>query len=236
MEAVAVPIFQERRLFSNVEQEHIDIAGVVNVAKGGAAARVQRKGRKTGIFAYFIEGPVAIVAMKQDRLTVAWAGVERIHLRIDMAIGHEEVEPGVIVHVKESGAPAHVRIAGLANARSPTYIIETLLTHIPVERIRLLLEVRDEVAEAAAMIVVSKVHTHAPKLHAFSAESHSREHADVRKRAIVIVVVEIARNRIIGHEQVGPAVIVVVDPHNAKSVVADVIVHTGFDGDFLKCA
>jgi len=42
--------------------------------------------------------------------------------------------------------------------------------------------------------------------------------------AVVIVVVEIVGDGIVGDEEVGPAIVVVVHPHDAEAIVANVVV------------
>src|SRR5437868_15506273 len=66
-----------------------------------APARVKRKCGKARFLADLVKSAVAIVAMEEQRLLEAGTGVQRIDLRIDMAIGDENVEPGIVVHVKE---------------------------------------------------------------------------------------------------------------------------------------
>src|SRR6266850_2746806 len=52
----------------------------------------------------------------------------------------------------------------------------------------------------------------------------------------MVVVIEVVWDRIVGNEEVGPAVIVVVGPDDAETVIADFIVNAGLRGNFLECA
>ncbi len=52
----------------------------------------------------------------------------------------------------------------------------------------------------------------------------------------MIVVIEVVGHGIVGDEQIDPAVIVVVHPHYAEAVVADVVVYASFDGDLFESA
>jgi len=61
-------------------------------------------------------------------------------------------------------------------------------------------------------------------------------HADVLKRAVVIVVVKIIRASIVSDIKVGPAVIVIVTPNYPETVVSVGIVHPGFLRDFFECS
>src|SRR5882762_11253841 len=115
--------------------------------------------------------------MQQQRLAKARPRLQSVDLRIDVAIGDENVQPGVVVHVKESRAPSNVRIAGLADAGSPTHVVESLRAHVAIQRIGLLLKVRDEEAKTAAMVVIAPIDSHVAQLHAFAAEGYAAEHS-----------------------------------------------------------
>src|SRR5256886_13024123 len=158
------------------------------------------KGREAGLLGDFVESTVAIVTMQQQRLAKARTSVKCVYLRIDVAVSDENIEPGVIVHIKKAGAPAYIRVAGLSDAGSPALVVESLLTHIVIERVGLLLKMGDKEAQAAAVVIIAPVHSHVAKLHPFAAESYAGKHAHVRKCAVVVVVVERSEERRVGKE------------------------------------
>src|SRR2546427_1745750 len=174
--------------------------------------------------------------MQQQRLAKAGAGFQRVNLRIDVSVGNKQIEPRAIVHVEESRAPAYVWIAGLAHSGGPTDIIESLRAYVAIERIGLLFEVRDEKTEAAAVVVIAPVDPHIAELHAFPAERDTREQAHIGECPIVVVVVEVAGHRVVSNKEIGPPVIVIVDPHYSETIIADVIMHSRLDGNFLESA
>src|SRR3989440_2356885 len=197
---------------------------------------MERKGREAGLLGDFVESTVAIVTMQQQRFSKARTSLQGVDLWIDVAVSDENIEPGVIVHIKKAGAPAYKRVAGLSDAGSPAHVVESLLAHIAIERVGLLLKMRDEETEAAAVVVIAPVYSHVAELHSFAAESYAGNHPHVRKGAVVVVVVEIVGNGIVGDQEVRPAIVVVIDPHDAEAVVADLIMDAGLDGNFLKGA
>src|SRR5439155_14033927 len=194
------------------------------------------KGGEAGLLGDFVKSTVAIVTMQQQRFSKARTSLQGVDLRIHMAVSDKNVEPGVIVHIKEAGAPAYIRVAGLSDAGSPAHVVESLLTHIVIERVGLLLKMGDKEAQAAAVVIIGPVHSHVAKLHPFAAKSYARKHAHVRKRAVAVVVVEVVGNGIVGNQEIGPAIVVVINPHDAEAVVADLIMDAGFDGNFFKRA
>src|SRR5262245_9749446 len=106
--------------------------------------------------------------MKEQRLFEARTGIERVDLRIDVAIGDENVEPGIVVHVETCCAPTDVRIAWLTDTRRPTNIVKAFLAPVAIERIGLLLKVGYEEAEPSAVVEVAPVHAHVAQFHAFA--------------------------------------------------------------------
>src|SRR5438876_983422 len=93
---------------------------------------------------------------------------------------------------------------------------------------------RDKKAQAPAVVVVAKIHSHVPKFQAFTAQRDTRHQADVGKGAVVIVVIEVVGNGIVGDQKIGPAIIVVIGPHHAEAIIADLIVDASFDRDLFK--
>src|SRR5260370_41681681 len=132
--------------------------------------------------------------MEQKRFTVTRAGFHAIHLGKDVAIGDEDIGPGVVVHIEESSAPAYETVVLLSHAGSPAHVLETLRAEIFVETVGLLGKMRDEEAEPPAAVEVGEIHAHVAEFHAFAAERQPGEHADVRKSAVVIVGVEVVWN------------------------------------------
>src|SRR5437762_7966323 len=96
------------------------------------------KGGEAGLLGDFVKSTVAIVTMQQQRFSKARTSLQGVDLWIDVAVSDENIEPGVIVHIKKAGAPAYIRVAGLSDAGSPAHIVESLLTHIVIERVGLL--------------------------------------------------------------------------------------------------
>src|SRR5467141_3760198 len=166
MKTARIHILEKRRRFADVEQKNVDIAVVEDVAESGAAPGLQGQFLEACLPGDFVKRAVAIVAMQQQRLAKPRTGFQRVNLRINVAVSNENVEPGVVVHVEESGAPANVRIAGLADAGSPTDVVESLGAHVAIERVGLLLKVRNKEAQTPAVVVIAPVDAHVAEFHA----------------------------------------------------------------------
>src|SRR3981081_4677664 len=110
MKAAGVHILEERRRFADIEKQNVYVSGIKNVAKSGAAPRFQRNILQARFFRNFIEGSITIIAVQKQRLTKTWSGFQAIDLRIDVAIGDQNVQPGIVVHIKKRGAPTDIGI------------------------------------------------------------------------------------------------------------------------------
>src|SRR5215467_8383095 len=92
--------------------DHVEIAFVVEVADGQAAAGDSFQNAGTGVERYVAKGAVAQVAVKNLALAIAGFGSGITDLRIDVAVAEKNIGPAVIVEVEKSGAPAQE--AGIA--------------------------------------------------------------------------------------------------------------------------
>ena len=147
------------------------------------------------------------------------------------AVGHEEVEPPVVVEVLEPHRPGPVRRrqpreVGRLQAAPGTRVQEEgvvgILRHAlldGIERPRighaamvLLMRarghVRDEQVQPAVVVDVTEIRAHRG---IGNVGDHLAD--DVRERAVAVVVVEaVGADKVVGHIEVGPAVAVVVPP------------------------
>ena len=85
-----------------------------------------------------------------------------------------------------------------------------------VERDHLVREVADDQARPAGAVVVGRVHAHAGARDAGLVEGDAGGDADVGERAVLLVLVEAVRLRVVGHEQIEPAVAVVIEQRDAE--------------------
>ena len=95
---VAAVVPQQLRCAIKIIDQHVDIAIIIYIAKSGAPAdpRFQEWGAR--LRGYLGEGSVAIVLVKQLPLAV-W-----LSLRVGVAISDQQVDPTIVVIVKEPGA------------------------------------------------------------------------------------------------------------------------------------
>ena len=167
----------------------------------------------------FFERSVAQIAMQKHGLGVSGASLHVVHLRIDVSVDNEQIEPAVVVHVEERCSPADQRQARLAKPRRHRHIFESSRSLIAIQSVGLVGKFRDEHGETPAVIVVAPGHAHRTERLAFAVHGNAADHRVVGERAVVIVVIEMIGRRVVGDEQIGPAVVVVVTPGRAEAIV-----------------
>ena len=145
------------------------------------------------------------------RLGIAHALLHALDFVFDVAVGDKNVGPAVVVVVEEETAKTQRDQGGAADFRPRRFIHEQPVALVVIERKHLVGEVGDDDAGMAGAVVVGGVHAHAGAGHAIFAEGDSRRDALLLKGSVVLVQVQLVGLRVVGQQNVGPAVIVVVE-------------------------
>ena len=132
----------------------------------------------------------------------------QIGLGVGVAIGREEVLVAVVVKVEEPCAPPYLGNAPRCNAGYEGYVEEKSTALIFVEGIILAFKIGDKNIEVAIVVVIANRRAHTPLFGAVAAIGHARTEALVHKGAVALVLVQIVGSRVIGDENIGPAIAV----------------------------
>src|SRR3989442_10609683 len=127
---------------------------------------------------------------------------------VDVAVGHEDIRPAVVIVIKKETRKAEREQRSAADLRARRLVHKQSLSFVVVKRQHLIGEITNENAWGAGAIVIGGIHAHAGARDAVLAEGYAGEHAFFRESAVAIVAIELVRLRIVGKEKVGPAVIV----------------------------
>src|SRR5215472_6494262 len=146
--------------FPNIENHNVHVAVIIDVAKSSAASTGQLNLRQPRGRGDVFERAITQVPEQLRRLAISWTAGDRIHLRIDVPIGDEEIQPPIVVEIDKTGSPFHVEIAWLCRFRSPSEIDEALRAKIAIKVVGLLGEIGDIDTQAPTVIIVAEVHTH----------------------------------------------------------------------------
>src|SRR6267154_904992 len=101
-------VYEERWRRADVENHHINVAVIVDVAEGHAAAGVHGAVVQTGDGGNLIEGAIALVAVEQERFAILDVFRDSVDVGIDVAAGDEQVGEAVIVKIDETSSPGNV--------------------------------------------------------------------------------------------------------------------------------
>src|ERR1700722_5584050 len=127
-----------------------------------------------------------------------------------MPVGHGEVQPAIQIDIKKSAAETKAIAGGDAYSRLRRDILETLSAQT-VETDHLVIEVCDRDTGRTGIIEVRYVDSHARAGFSFSTERKPSFHRGIFECAIALIAIKLVGLSVIGHEQIGPAVIVVLE-------------------------
>ena len=135
---------------------------------------------------------------------------------INVAVGNGEVQKTVEIGVEERAAEAQ-RVA----RRSPDagwngHIVENSWGGSAIETDHFVVEIGDGHTGLARTIEISRVDAHAGACFSFRAERQTGLHRNVLKLPVLQITVQLIGLRIIGHQQIRPAVLIVVEHRHSQ--------------------
>ena len=142
-----------------------------------------------------------------------------MHLGIDVAVDKQQVFQPVVVVVEEARAPGEEWDRRGTDARRPCGFRKSAIVLVSIERGGLAVEVADGNVEPAVVVVVGEVHSHPGPLATVLVDGDAGGERDFLKGPVAAVAIELVGLCVVGHQQVGPAVVVVVAPDGAKASV-----------------
>ena len=132
----------------------------------------------------------------------------QVGLGIGVAIGRKEVLIAVVVKVEKPCAPSHLGNALRRNARYEGYVEKKSTALIFVQGIVLAFKVGDKNIEVPIVVVIADRRAHAPLFGAVAAIGHARAEALIDKGSVALILVQIVGSRVVGDENIGPAIAV----------------------------
>src|SRR5882724_4467891 len=151
------------------------------------------------------------------RLSIADALLYSLDFVFDVAVGDQDIEPAVVV-VKEKAAEAQRDQCGAADFGARRFVHEQAVAFVVVERKHLIREVGDDQASVSGAVVVGGIHAHSRAGDAVFTERDAGGHGALFKRAIFFVQVELVGLGVVGDDDIGPAVVVVIKNGNAQTL------------------
>jgi hypothetical protein len=153
-----------------------------------------------------------------------------VHLRVDVAVDHEEVEPAVVVVVEKAVAPADKGNGGLGDSGLVADVGKARVAVVVVEHLIVVAKVGDEKIEQAVVLVVARGNAHGGDLAAVLVQREARRVALVVEGAVALVDVEKVGLGVVAHQQVGLAVAVERGKDGGEAVVVFLVFDAGLHG------
>ena len=130
--------------------------------------------------------------MEQQRpLGKGSAPVVLVHLRIDVAVDHEQVEPAVIVVIQKTVAPADKRYGGLRYAGLVADIGEAGIAVVMEQHFVVIAEVGHKKVHQSVVLVIASGNPHGRNFASVLVESEARDVTLIVEGAVAFIDVEI---------------------------------------------
>src|SRR6266849_4887302 len=101
-------IAKKRRRLVHVNNDNVDVPIVVEVAECRSSARARFSYRQAGVGSDINKAPVAEILVHNLSLFKSEVQLLGVYLGEDVAVGHENVRPAVIVEIEEAYTPSQV--------------------------------------------------------------------------------------------------------------------------------
>ena len=148
------------------------------------------------------------------------AGIDsrQVGLRVGVAIGHEKIAVAVVVVVEKARTPRDQFGRCSPDPRNKRHIRKKAVALIPVQRVVLVGEIGDEKVKPTVVVVIAPSGPHAPLRHPFPAVRHPGHERLLGEAAVSAIAKKQVGRGVVGHEQVGPPVVVVVAEQRTHAV------------------
>src|SRR6266568_1959693 len=152
-----------------------------------------------------------------------------------MPLCNEEILPAIIVVIEQVRAPTGKSESGSAQARRVGHIPEAAVAVVAKEVITFVGKIRNHNIRAAVVVVIAEVGPHPGKRFAVLIVGNACGQADFGERAISVVVVQEAWNRIVGDKNVRKTVVVIIGKSYAQPLAFRVC-DASLSGNVGKCS
>src|SRR5712691_1229386 len=150
-------------------------------------------------------------------LSVGDALLHPLDFVFDVTVGNEDVGPTIVIVIKEEATEAESNQGCAANFGTRRFVYEQAITLVVIEGKHLICEICNDNAGMAGAVIVGSVHAHTSSRDSIFTESDARSHTTLLEAAIFFVQVKLVRLRVVGQQDVWPAVAVVIENGNTKA-------------------
>ena len=153
----------------------------------------------------------------------------RVDLGKDVAVGHEDIDPTVVVEIEEPDAPSQI-LGVRAQSCLKDSVIKCSVAIVMVQIRGLVGVICLDDIEPAVAVVIANPHAHARLRNPIFIEGASNLRANLLEGSILVVVVEAAWHGVACDVNVGPAIIIKIRCAYTESVRAGWNPLLGYEG------
>src|ERR1039458_3563479 len=210
--AVAAIVAIEQRRAAAIGDDDVEVAVVVEIGDGGAAAHVLDAKRRSALGRNVLEAAAADVLVEKVALLVAELRVVEFHVVGDVTVGAEDVQTAVVVEVEQLGAERQRQKARLQSGFEG-HVLELQFAQVAVQRVVLARKGGEEDVGKAVAVKIGDLGSHAGHRLAVHIETGARGVRNVLERAVALVAVKEIAHAVIGDKDIRPAVQIDVADH-----------------------
>src|SRR4029077_14884678 len=123
------------------------------------------------------------------------------------SVSNREIQPAVEVDIEEGATESEAVARRNPDSGLRGNVFEALSAET-IQADHLIIEISDGDARRAGVVEIGDIDAHAGARFAFTAESDSCLDCSIFESAVVLVAIELVRLRVVGHQEIGPAVMV----------------------------
>src|SRR6202034_945523 len=222
--------FIKKRFAVDIIDDNVDSPISAQVSKCGSAAAA-RIVKPAFLRANQAESAVTQIRKQLVLLKVAITSFAR--LRINMPVRDKQFLPAIVVKIGETCTPREVLVTDRPQPSLERHVLESTAV-IVIQRVVVLGEVGHEEVKPAVVIVIPDRDAHVRLGSPICTERTPSLESDFLECSVSLVMPKVIRHRIVRHKNVGPAIVVEIQPNHTQSVSADRISHTRVLANFAK--
>ncbi len=115
-------------------KEQVQAAVIIEISVGGASPNTRGCERQTERLGDFLEFSFTVIPEEMRRHGVFYVGLHALNVRINMAVGDENIRPTVEIVVEEKAAESQREERRASDIRARSFIDEQSLSLIMIER------------------------------------------------------------------------------------------------------
>src|SRR6266702_1600060 len=212
----AVIISPERRGTVVCGHQNVEITVAIEVSVSQATPYPRFFEAAARFTSYIAKFSVSEIEKKLRRLRVADVPTDVSHGFVNVAIDNCQIQSAIQVDIEEQAAETEGVPGGRPDARKNGHVVENSGSACAIETDHFVVEVGDGDAGPAGIFEVSDINAHPGACFSLGTERQASSDRDILELAVPQIAVELVGLRVVGDEQVRPAVLVVVEHRHAQ--------------------